>query len=206
MDEWTFTERVDLFLELAAKVDRLRLTRTGIELSIRLEWSLGQPMSGWIADVDEDDLQSFLTAWRQLVTRSEPTHLPTILERSTTHLRHPKLRELAGLVRDRLDQVNRNAVLVEERPRPALTQGEGEQEHEFSPWEVADLFMHGEVFHRKDRAKRKVLEDWTQLGFRPVAEWVFRQYLVDVTEAMANARLILLKAKEKDALSNDPIT
>jgi hypothetical protein len=33
MDEWTFTERVDHLLGLAAEIDGLRITKAGIDLS-----------------------------------------------------------------------------------------------------------------------------------------------------------------------------
>jgi hypothetical protein len=62
VDGWTFTERVDTFLELAAAFDARRLTQTGIDLSSRLQSTAGQPMTSWIADVDPDDLEAFLVA------------------------------------------------------------------------------------------------------------------------------------------------
>jgi hypothetical protein len=167
-------------------------------------------MKGWIAEVDRDDLESFLTKWRQLVTRREPAHLPSLLGEATTHLTHPKLRELAGQVKDRLDQVNRNEIPVEVRPRPAISHStvgpDGRViEREYTPWELADIFMHGEVFHGHDREKMKTLRELETSGLREVAEWIFRQYIVDVVEAMDLTRLILNKAKEKSAVSDDPM-
>src|SRR6266542_510848 len=99
--------------------------------------------------MDNDDLRSFLAAWRQLVTRKEPAHLHTILALCAHHLTHPTLRELAKKVEHRLDQVHRNR--VDELQRPTFTFTHGDKE--YSPWD-ADLFMHGAVFHGRDRTKR----------------------------------------------------
>jgi len=209
MQGWAFSERVEAFLDLARSIDDRRLSKAGIDLSIRLEWTLGAPMRGWIADVDRDDLESFLTKWRQLVTRKEPAHLPSLLSDATTHLTHPRLRELAGQVKDRLELVNRNEIPIEVRPRPAISHrtldADGALiEQEYTPWEIADVFMHGEIFHGHDRDKKKTLADLEASGFREVAEWIFRQYIVDVVEAMDLTRLILNKAKDKNAVSDEP--
>ena len=56
-------------------MDGLRLSKTGIDLGAKIQWD-GAETTSWFAAVDNDDFRSFVTAWRQLVTRSEPTHLP----------------------------------------------------------------------------------------------------------------------------------
>jgi hypothetical protein len=145
-------------------------------------------------------LGPFVVAWRQLVTSSEPTHLPTILRMCPRHLALPTLREMAQLVFDRVEIVNRNGVPVEERPRQAFKVGE----REYTPWDVADLLMHGAVFHSKDRAKKALLAT-VDPGTRTMLEYIFRQYVADITVLMDLTRLILVKAKEKDALSDEPI-
>jgi hypothetical protein len=210
MEDWTFTERVDAFLGVAAAIDDRRLTKTGIDLNVRLQWSIGAPMTGWIAQVDRDDLGAFLISWRQLITRKEPSHLPRLLDLATTHLKHEKLRELAGQVRDQLDLVNRNAIPVESRPRPAISGTEqrpdGSQvDHELTPWDVADIFLQCEIFHGNNRERKQQLKDIEASGFREVAEWIFRQYIVDIVELMGLTRLILQKAEEKHAISNEPL-
>ena len=210
MEDWTFTERVDAFLNLAASIDERRLAKTGIDLSVKLQWTIGAPMTGWIAQVDRDDLEAFLISWRQLITRKEPAHLPRLLDLATTHLKHAKLRELAGQVRDQLDVVNRNAIPVESRPRQAISRTEqrpdgSEIEHELTPWDVTDIFLQGEIFHGNNRERKQQLNAIEASGFREVAEWIFRQYIVDIVELMGLTRLILQKAKEKEAISNDPV-
>jgi len=205
MVAWTFGERVAEFRDLADAIDELRLTRTGIDLGFRLAWTAGQPMTSSLADIDRDDLRSFVTAWRQLVMKDEPTHLPTLLALCSTHLAHPNLRELAVTLKDRVDLINRNEIGIEERPRAALTRGAATDQREFTPWEIADLIMHGEIFHRRDRAKKKILDDMEASGFRLVADLIFRQYIVDIVEAMDLTRLILLKAKEKAAISDEEV-
>jgi hypothetical protein len=193
---WSFTERVGLFLELADEIDGLRMSRTGIDLSSTFHWATGEAMTGSIARVDVDDFRSFIAAWRQLVMRQEPTHLVTLLSLCSSHLTLPKLRELAALVAAHVDVVNRGG-----EPggfRLSIAAGE----HEYTPWEVADLVMHGSVFHRKDRAKRKILEDLQALGMLPTIDFIFRKYVIDTVEAMDSTRLLLLKAREWDALSD----
>jgi hypothetical protein len=199
MDEWTFTERVELFLELADELDALRLSQSGIDMSASFHWAIGEETTASIAPVDRDDFRSFVTAWRQLVMRNEPTHLPTLLGLCADHLTHPKLRELAKLVETGVDAVNRNEYLG--RPRQTFAAGE----REYTPWEVADLVMHGSVFHKRDRAKRKILRE-VDPWMLTMLEHIFRQYILDITEAMDSTRLFLRKAKEKDALSDEPIS
>ena len=199
MADWTFTERVDLFLELAAEIDGLRLTNTRIDLGAHFHWAEGQDLSAELPPIDTDDFRSFVVAWRQLVTRAEPTHLRTVLALCTDHLTDPELRGRARFVLDRVDQVNRND-LPTERPRFALLAGE----REYSPWEVADLLMHGAVFHRRDRTKKAIL-DVMPPAWRSFLEFIFRMYIVDITQAMDVTRWILLKAKEGNALSDAPI-
>jgi hypothetical protein len=199
MPKWTFTERVQLLLELADELDGLRLANTGIDMSANFRWVIGEETTASIAAVDRDDFRSFVTAWRQLVMRDEPTHLPTLLALCADHLDHPKLRELAKLVEAQVQAVNRNDFL--NRPRHAFSAGT----HEYSPWEVADLVMHGSVFHARDRAKRKILRE-VEPWMLTTIEYIFRQYILDISEAMNLTRLILLKAQEKDALSDDPLS
>jgi hypothetical protein len=45
------------------------------------------------------------------------------------------------------------------------------------------------------------MDEWT----RVTLEYIFREYVVDITVDMDLTRRILLKAKENDALSDDPI-
>jgi hypothetical protein len=198
-DGWTFTERVDLFLELADELDTLRLSQTGIDMSVHFQWAIGEETTSSIGPVDRDDFRSFLAAWRQLVMRNEPTHRPTLLALCADHLRHPTLRELAKVVETHVDAVNRNEFLG--RPRFTFAHGE----HEYTPWEVADLVMHGSVFHKKDRAKRKVLRE-VDGWMLTTLDHIFRQYVLAISDAMDSTRLILRKAKEKDALSDDPVS
>jgi hypothetical protein len=199
VDDWTFTERVDLFLELANGIDDLRLSRTGIDLGAGFDWKISESTSASISPVDRDDFRSFVAAWRQLVTRSEPTHLPTLLRLCANHLTHRTLRDLASQLLAHVDAANDNEN-VTDGFRMSLWAGE----HQYTPWEVADLIMHGSILHSRDRAKRKILREldpWMLIS----AEHIFRRYVVGVTEAMGLARLILAKAKEKAAISDEPI-
>jgi hypothetical protein len=167
-------------------------------------------MSGWIADVDPDDLGAFLISWRQLITRKEPAHLSRLLELAMTHLKYEKLRELAAQVRDHLDLVNRNAIPIESRPRSAISRTEQRPDgtkvdEELTPWEIADIFLQGEIFHGNNRERKQQLIALEASGFREVAEWIFRQYIVDIVELMGLTRLILQKAQDKDAISDEAV-
>lgn len=198
-ERWTFTERATALLDLAAEIDTLRLGQSGIDISASFHWQLGGNLTSSIADLDNDDFRSFLTAWRQLVMRNEATHLPTILELCATHLTHPVLRDLAATVAGRLAQVNGNDTGELHRMTFTFTYGS----KVYSPWELADLFMHGAIFHR-DRAKRAVLESLPPDVLAQI-EWAFRLYVDDVLGVLSLARAVLAKAVEKGYVSDQPI-
>ena len=106
----------------------------------------------------------------------------------------------ANLSKAHLDKVHRNN--VEELQRPTFTFAWNEKV--YSPWDVADLFMHGAVFHGADREKRTILEAVAPAHLLQL-EHSFRIYIVDILETMDNTRRILLKAKELSAISDAPV-
>lgn len=77
-------------------------------------------------------------------------------------------------------------------------------EHEYWPRDVADLVMHGSIFHRKDRGKTKILQD-VDPWMPTMIELIFKSYVVDITEAADLTRLVLLKEQGKSAISDDAI-
>jgi hypothetical protein len=202
--DWTFTERVQDFLALAGAIENMRLIRSGIDIDVNFHWSMGQALSGSISPIDEENLRSFITEWRQLVMRDEPTHLRTILALAAHHLTIERLRDLSELVGAALGRINSN----EGHDSFHLTFSGPKQGHpdgaEYTPWEVADLVMHGLLLHRKDRQKRDVLAGLDP-GFQPVIDFIFRQYIIDIVQVMDSTRMILAKAVEKDAVSDVPV-
>ena len=105
--------------------------------------------------------------------RDEPTHLRTLLALGSHHLKIEVLRELCELVGSGLSRINSNDAhggfrLAGTAPRPPDL-----GQHEYSPWEVADLVMHGAVFHRKDRFKRELLASLDE-GSRAMLDLSFR--------------------------------
>ena len=130
---WTFTERVEDFLDLCDKLEELRLARSGFDIQANFHWSISQAMAGQISAIDQDDFRSFLTAWRQLVMRDEPTHLRALLALGSHHLKIEVLRELCELVGSGLSRINSNddhggLRLAFTAPRPPDL-----GQHEYSP-------------------------------------------------------------------------
>lgn len=186
---WTFEERVDRFLALHKEMSQLRLAEDGIDLSAKFHFEAGQPWRGELAPLDTDHFRSFIVAWRQFVMRDEPVHLRTVLDLCPRHLTRPELQALAVQLRERLELINTN----QGSPiRFAFSVGG----HEYTRWEVADLFMHGLIFHQRERAKADLLSS-VDAGTRAMLELQFREYVAAISELVGLTSLVLHKAVER---------
>lgn len=76
---WTPLEQLELFKERGDELNSTRLVASGFGLTSRIGWRGDEGLKIELAEVDKDDLCSFLTVFRHFISNDEPTYLFSIL-------------------------------------------------------------------------------------------------------------------------------
>lgn len=139
---------------------------------------------------DEENLRSYLLAFRKCVSDKEPVFVNRIFNLAHRHITDDELVEFLAGARQAWKQSMREG-----------TMGFVVNDEQVTPEEFMDLWINGEYFH-DDPEKRARLE---ALAGVPLSRWMFLSALVDATNLVFYLGNMLRLALRDGHVSDDPV-
>ena len=174
-------EQFTLFGERVKELCNTRLAKQGLEVEMKISFNHETGTTINSKEPDEDDLRSFLLAFRQFVSEREPVFLPRVYNLGERSVENAELKGYLRLSKEKWKQAHHDAgfrLLFNER--------------ELTPEYVADLYINGHYFHN-DEGKRAEIQrsDPLELLF---IRTQFLKYLVDATRQVLAVDWVIQKA------------
>ena len=133
------TDRLDLFVRRAEELLARRAAREGLQVSFTIKATVGGPVELESTEPDEEDLRSFLMAFRKFILRREPTYLPRV-----RHLLKEAIED--DELQVRLDDIGRRW----EQAKKSIGLNFVNNGEIVTPETMLEWWIYGEYFHDDD--------------------------------------------------------
>lgn len=182
-------EHFKLFAERTEELSRMRiLSRQGLTNEWSISAGRGQPLVFRAVQPDEDDLRSYLLAFRKFVSEGEPVYWRYILGLCLKHFTSDNLKaRVRECQQGWKEDVQRSGIRLTVNGRELL------------PEYLADLWINGHYFH-DDPEKMKVLQDLVPAAML-FARPQFLNFVSDATRVILASGHIIKVALREDAIA-----
>jgi len=187
-DEYTLTERLDLYVARVEELIRTRAVREGaLGVEMNMNFGINRPFSVTHLETEEETLKSFLLSFRPFISKGEPVFVNSVYSACWPELRSNDLKHRMVRGREHWTKSAKNG------PFRLVVNNE-----HLSPEHLTDLWINGQYFHN-DKRKAKKIEQLDPMG-TIFARQAFINHLITATNYVIDIAQVVVIGRAEGLL------